>query len=250
MSELVKLLLQDLRARQNLRSMVGMLDSVASAYDVQDLVVAQFGPICGRKIALNTPKALEMAGIIEPIVGYIVGERTLPDQCSLRLSDYSELALEPEFVAVLGHDVPARRILHPAEVLDFVDRFSLGFKVLDRRRPAAGLHIPTYIANNVFNAGCVISDIALDPDRLVHGQYEIAFHGGGGVIMAGTKTAPQNPIEACAFIINHFTARNQKISAGETLLLGAHHPPLAVPRAGEYRFSLTSGEAVSLSISA
>lgn len=222
---------------------------LAQAYDLQDKVVLKLGATCGRKIAMNAPELMELAGISEPIVGQILGQEALGSGVALRLSDYAQLALEPEFAAVIGKDIPAGTVLDKSSLLRHVERFSMAFEVLDRRHDTGGMHAPSFVVNNVFNAGIVLSDAALDTTALDAGEYGAQFTAAGEVIISGDGTAPQNPLEACLFVINHFASRGAIVKAGEVILCGAHHPPIVIGVEGIYAFSLLSGEAVSLSIS-
>ncbi|MDR6266375.1 fumarylacetoacetate hydrolase family protein [Roseobacter sp. N2S] len=249
MENLVKELTDDILHKRDVRSMRDVIESLDEAYAIQDKVVANLGATCGRKIALNTAAQMEKAGINKPTAGVILGSGPIANRASLRISDYSELAIEPEFVALLSTDIPADTVVQPANLMAVVEKFTMGFEVLEKRNAPADLHAPTFIVNNVFNAGCVVSETGLDPDRLQKGDYDALFTAVEDVKVQGKGTAPQNPLEACAFVVNHFTARGENLRKGELILCGAHHPPLSIKKAGDYVFSLSSGEAVSLSIS-
>lgn len=243
-------LLEDIALGRDVRSVAGHVDDVAQAYDIQDKICAELGPVCGRKIAANAPALMEKAGIDKPIVGMITGQAAMVSGAELRISDFAQLALEPEFAAVVGEDVPAGTVLTTETLRGHVERFSLAFEVLDRRNDMHPLHGPTFIVNNVFNAGVILDDAALDINALEQGAYTAKFTAVGDVLVSGDNTAPQDPLAACAFVINHFTARGEDVKAGEVILCGAHHPPMVIDAAGTYTFSLSTGEEVNLSISA
>ena len=249
MENLVKELTDDILQRRDVRSMRGVLEQLEEAYAVQDALVPHLGPTCGRKIAMNTAAQMEKAGIDTPIAGVILGTGAIPNGATLRVSDYSELALEPEFVAVLSEDIQAGTAVDPADLMAVISHFCMGCDVLEKRNAPADFHAPTFIANNVFNGGCVVSDTTLDPEILQNGAYDALFKAAGEIKVQGKGTAPQNPLAACAFVINHFTARGQTLRKGELILCGAHHPPLSIVKTGDYVFSLSTGEAVNLSIS-
>lgn len=247
---LVQELVDDIALRRDVRSVAGIVDSMAQAYDIQDKIRPHLGNTCGRKIAVNAAAMMQAIGLDAPIVGHIIGAAPLASGVTLRRSDYAQLALEPEFAAVVGADVPAGTVLNAHTLRDYVERFSMAFEVLDRRNDVHPMHPPTFVVNNVFNAGVVLDDTALDVDALERGNYDAAFTAVGDVKVSGSNTAPQDPISACAFVINHFTARGEDVKAGEVILCGAHHPPMVIDAEGAYVFKLSSGEEVSLSISA
>jgi 2-oxo-3-hexenedioate decarboxylase len=246
---LIQDLADDIALGRPTRSVAGTIEDVAQAYDIQDELRSHLGVTCGRKIAMNAAPLMAVVGVSEPIVGHIVGEGALPDGTNLRISDYVELALEPEFAAVVGQDIPAGTVLTSETLRDYVSRFSMAFEILDRRSDEHPMHAPTFIVNNVFSAGVVLADAVLDMDALEKGTYEAKFTAAGEVLVSGSNTAPQDPIEACVFVLNHFTGRGETIKAGEVILCGAHHRPMVTGLEGTYEFSLSSGEAVSLSIS-
>lgn len=248
-ASLIHDLVDDIALGRAVRSVAGVLDDIEDAYDVQELLRPHLGPLCGRKIAANAPALMKAAGLNAPIVGLITGEEALPSGVELCLSDYAQLALEPEFAAVIGQDVPAETFLTTETLRDYVERFSMAFEVLDRRNDVHPMHGPTFVVNNVFNAGVVLSDAVLDLEKLDLGDCHATFTAVGKEVVSGVNSAPQNPLEACAFVINHFTARGESVKAGEVILCGAHHPPMVIGDEGKYVFTLESGEAVNLSIS-
>lgn len=248
--DLVQDLADDIAFGRDVRSVAGVVDDLGQAYDIQDELRPHLGATCGRKIAANAPALMQAAGLDAPIVGMITGRAARASGVELRLSEYAQLALEPEFAAVIGTDVPMGTVLDTASLRHYVDRFCIAFEVLDKRNDVHAMHGPTFVVNNVFNAGVVLDDAPLDVNALEQGAYFANFTAAGDVIVSGENTAPQNPIAACAFVVNHFTARGETVRAGEVILCGAHHPPMVIEAEGKYVFALSSGEEVSLSISA
>lgn len=246
---LAQLIAQDILELREIRALRDTVGSLDMAYDLQDEVVALLPDHCGRKIAMNSSSLMQLGGISEPIVGYVLGNGPISPSTGLSLSDYRELAIEPEFAAVIGQDIAAGTVLDPAQIGDVVERFSLSFEILDKRHDTFEMHPPSFVANNVFNAGVVLDEASLDLSELTAATYRASFTAAGQTVFDACGTAPQNPIEACAFVINHFTSRGQTIKAGEVVLCGAHHPPMVIEGAGEYVFSLSGSAQVSLSIS-
>ena len=245
---LIQDLAVDLALRRDVRSVFGEVDDLEDAYHIQDRLRPHLGAICGRKIAANSPALMTALDMDVPIVGLITGQITIPTRSELHLSDYAQLALEPEFAAVIGREVPPGTVLSTKILGDYVDRFSMAFEVLDCRNNMNSMHAPTFIVNNLFNAGVVLDHAAIDMDALDRKAFEATFKVGDKILFENENNAPQNPLEACAFVINHFTARGEAVKVGEVILCGAHHPPTIVGDEGCYVFTLCSGEEVSLSI--
>ena len=243
---LIQDLAGDFAFKRNVRSVSGQVEDLQIAYDIQDRLRPYIGKICGRKIAANAPALMNAAGLDTPIFGLIIGQEALLTESVLCISDYAQLVLEPEFAAVVGRNVPAGMVLSTEILSEYVDRFSMAFEVLDRRNDTQAMHGPTYVVNNVFNAGVVLDDAKLDLNVLEQGAYAANFTESNKILFSGENTAPQNPLEACVCVINHFTARGETVKSGEVVLCGAHHPPIVISAEGRYDFRLSSGEEVSL----
>lgn len=233
-----------LAGRAKAVSLVGRVDDLTAAYAVQDRLAGAVGPTCGWKIAANTPELMQAFGIPEPIVGRITGAAPLPSGAEIYLSDHDTLALEPEIVAVLAHDVTAP--LTDGDVADAVASFHAGFEILDLRGYADPPHGPSFVAYNVFNAG-----VAMAPDPLAAGARAGAatrFELGGEILLDGGNTAPQPPAQVVRFVVNKALSRGQLVTAGQVILCGTHHPPVRVSDPGLARFTV-DGSPVNLSIS-
>jgi len=105
--EIAELIAKDIAEKKTVRSLKGQVEDLAQAYDIQDKVTQSFPAICGRKIAMNAPALMQKAGVSEPIAGVITGGAALGSGAEFNPVDFAELAIEPEFAAVIGKDIPA-----------------------------------------------------------------------------------------------------------------------------------------------
>lgn len=224
-------------------SLEGRLDDLDAAYDLRDAVADGLGPVCGWKIALNGPGQVEQLGLPGPIVSRIVGEQPMASGVTLRRSAYRGLALEPELAVVMGREVTAP--LERTDMPGVVDRIHVAFEVLDRCGLGAVLHPPTFVANNIFNAGVVLGD-SISSDSLDGARGRFVFD--GEEQFDRSDSAPQHPYDAALHVINHVVGRDLPVARGAVILCGTHHPPLPVQVDAAAMFRVGDSE-VSLSIS-
>lgn len=210
----------------------------AAQFEMAPLVAAAKGGVGGRKIAWNAPALMRRFGMPHPGAGFVFADDICRGDATLKLGDYAEFMMEPEICAILAVDLaPRAGGWDRASAAEAVARFSVAFEFLDRRGCATD-HPASILANNVFNAG-LCHDVEggmrpadLDPTTL-HG----VVTKDGETLLDGVGTAPQHPLDAVAFLGNHFNAHGATPKAGEVLMLGSHMP--LTPVTGPGRFTWT-----------
>lgn len=214
-------LLEHLRAvasgAEPARLLEGALDDLGAAYALQDRLADEGGPFCGWKIALNHPDQMASLGLAEPIFGRVVGA-PLRTGAEVSLARFRGAAIEPEFAIVLGRDIdrpPSRAALRAA-----IGGMHAGFELLDRRGLAGGVHPPTFVANNVFNAGVVLGEAI--PLEEVEAGYASRYELDGETLMTREGSAPEPPLDALERVVAHVLSRGHKLPAGSVVLCGAH----------------------------
>ena len=81
------------------------------AYAVQDRVADALiargvrQPVCGYKIALNSPHLMDHFGVSEPVSGPLFSDQNHPSPADLKAADYHTLVIEPEIAAVIGRRI-------------------------------------------------------------------------------------------------------------------------------------------------
>ena len=191
---------------------------------------------------------MKMLELDLPIFGLITGQMALPTRCEVHLSDYAHLVLEPEFTTVIGREVPSSMVLSTKILGDYVDRFSMAFEALDCRNEMNSMHGPTFIVNNVLNAGVMLDNAAIDMVALDKKAFEASFTAVDDVMFENENNTLQNQLEACTFVISRFPERGEAVKIGEVILCGADHPPTIIGDEFCHVFTLSSGEGFSLSI--
>ena len=137
--------------------------SLEDAFEVQDKlaekVATSMGGIGGYKIAWNTDALMEAFGMPHPGMGYVFNRYIRPDGAEIALADFEDLLLEVEICAYLGADLAPGNRHTAASVREAVDRFTVGFEVLNRYKGAGDAKPFSILAHNVFNAGAVVGGL-------------------------------------------------------------------------------------------
>ncbi|MDH3737556.1 MAG: fumarylacetoacetate hydrolase family protein [Alphaproteobacteria bacterium] len=202
------------------------------AYTVQErlnaiLVERGRGRPIGYKIGCTTKVMQEYMNIHEPSFGEVFAPTVHRNTATLRHADYSEPGVEAEIAARLGTDLPASRAPYDRDsVADAVDACMASVELVDARYfDYRKLDTPTMVADNFFNAACVLADpvsewrgldlAAVQGRMTVNGE---EFGTGAGALIMG------HPLEALAWLANRLAERGRALKAGEFVTLGSVVP--------------------------
>lgn len=201
-------------------------EAYAMQEELQRLLVPERGPIAGYKIALTTPVMQQLMGIDHSIAGAIFEKRVYQSPATLRHGEYTRIAVECEIAMRLGEDLPARGTPYTKDdVTAAVSACVPSIELIedhacDQYRLVGGRGL---IANNAWNAGCVLGPALADWRRLdlaavtgvmaINGA-EIA-RGRGGDVMAG------HPLHALAWVANTVAARGRPLRRGMIVQTGS-----------------------------
>jgi len=202
---------------------------VAAGYRVQaalhdELVASGFGPSAGHKIGCTTPVMQRFLGIDHPCAGGVFSARVYREAAALRHAAFVRVGIECEIAVLLGADLPAReRPYTAAEVAAAVDACAAAIEIVDDRWvDHKRVATPTLIADDFFNAACVIGaprkfDTSLDLARL-RGAMSV----NGEEVGRGTGAdALGHPLNALAWLANDRARRGAGLRAGEFVLTGS-----------------------------
>jgi 2-keto-4-pentenoate hydratase len=201
----------------------------ASAYAVQDalherLTAAGWGSPTGHKIGCTTPVMQRFLSIPNPCAGGVFAPTVQHERGTFRHADFLHVGVECEVAVRLAHDLPAER--GPCDrraVAAAVGACMAAIEVVDDRyEDYRALDTPTLIADDFFNAGCVLGapaetwrelDLAALRGRMtIHGA-EVGTGHGGDIL--------GHPVAALAWLANALAARGRHLRAGEFVLLGS-----------------------------
>ncbi|MBK0326613.1 fumarylacetoacetate hydrolase family protein [Rhodobacteraceae bacterium F11138] len=206
--------------------------TVAQAYALQDAVVAALlnaghrMAIAGWKIAANSPQLLERFKLDEPATGRVFSDQSHQSPATLAASDYTEFAFEPEIAAIMKTTLePSKAPFTPADVRPAIARFVPAMELLDMRKTdMPNTHIPDAIAQNISNVGAVLGGPGVPPEALDTAQLRTTLTIDGRVEHDVTGAAPQNPVDAVAWLATHLSRRGLTLQAGQIVLCGTHSP--------------------------
>jgi len=201
----------------------------ARAYAVQDelhglLTAAGFGPVAGHKIGCTTKVMQEFLRIRNPCAGGVFASQVHRTPAAVRHADYVLPGVECEMVVRLNADLPAQHAPFDRQtVAAAVGEVMAGMEIVDDRYvDYKSLDTPTLIADDFFDAGCVLGEPvagwrALDLASLtgvtcVNG---VEVGRGRGADVMG------HPFEALAWLANTLARRGRSLRAGEFVFTGS-----------------------------
>ena len=201
----------------------------ASAYAVQDglhdeLGAAGRGTVAGHKIGCTTAVMQRFLNIGSPCAGGVFAPTVQHEHGRLRHSGFLHVGVECEIAVRLAHDLPAAAAPYErTSVARAIGACMAAIEVVDDRyEDYRALDAPTLIADDFFNAACVLGAPVENWDELdltsLAGRMRINGRevgtGKGGDILG-------HPLNALAWLANALAARGRSLSAGEFVLLGS-----------------------------
>jgi len=200
----------------------------AQAYAVQGelhrLLASELGAIAGHKIGCTTPVMQAFLNIPNPCAGGVFEKTVYASPARVRHADYLHVGVECEMVVRLGRDLPASAApFTRATVSDAVEAVVAGMEIVDDRYvDYKSMDTPTLIADDFFDAGCVLGTAVTDWRALdltmLTGVTSIngaeVGRGRGGDVMG-------HPFEALAWLANNLARRGQALRAGEFVFTGS-----------------------------
>ncbi|MDE0941609.1 MAG: fumarylacetoacetate hydrolase family protein [Alphaproteobacteria bacterium] len=200
-----------------------------AAYQVQDRLQAMWidagaGPIAGWKVALTSKVMQELLSVARPCEGAIFASRIHQGEVTMRHGDFVNIGVETEIAVRIAHDLPATHAPYDQDnirpgvaacmaAIEVVDDRAIDYKLVEA---------PQLIADNSFNAGCILGvdvtawqdlDLAALPGRmLING--EVVGEGVGGDALG-------HPLIPLAWLANNLNQRGTMLHAGDVVLTGS-----------------------------
>lgn len=199
-------------------------------YAIQDLVHTQLtdagsGAIVGHKVGCTTPVMQEYMQIDTPCAGGIFASTVAVGHHEMNAADYQTIGVECEIAVRLATDLDADAngtVSHDAAAQAIATCMAAIEIVEDRYEDYRSLATPVLIADDFFNAGCVLGDEFgdFDPHQLdtVTAVMEIngeSVGNGRGSDVLG------HPLASLCWLAEQRAATGQPLRAGEFVLLGS-----------------------------
>jgi 2-keto-4-pentenoate hydratase len=198
------------------------------AYRVQAEANAELAETLGRpigyKIGCTTPVMQKFLGIPNPCAGEVFEKTVLRGKGQVSRKAYRRLGIECELVIELAKDiVPGDAPLTLDKAGEFVGTVMAGIEIVDDRYlDYRALGVPSLIADNFFNAGCVLGEpvkdwreldlCAIKGRTLINGE-EVG-RGDGSMVLG-------HPLEALAWLANSRAKRGLRLERGRFVFLGS-----------------------------
>ncbi len=201
---------------------------LAAAYAVQSQLhtelASALGEIVGHKIGCTTEVMQRFLNISHPCAGGIYSKTVHQSGAAVRHSDFVRPGVECEIAVLLHKDLPATGRPYTKEtVADAVGALAAGIEIVDERyADFQSLGTPTLIADDFFDAGCVIGTPlrewrALEISALV-GRTLI----NGAEVGRGTaRDVMGHPFAALAWLANSLIDRGQYLQRDEFVFTGS-----------------------------
>jgi 2-keto-4-pentenoate hydratase len=222
------------QARRSRRRFAGLPEDcrpgdIAAAYAVQHalhrrLVAAGWGALAGHKIGCTTPVMQRFLRIDHPCAGGVFAPTVQHERGVFRHADFLHVGVECEIAVRLAQDLPAQGAPYGRSgVADTVGACMAAIEVVDDRyADYRALDTPTLVADDFFNAACVLGppvegwralELAALRGRMTVNGAEVGTGSGGDIL--------GDPLEALAWLANTLAFRGQRLNAGEFVLLGS-----------------------------
>ena len=204
--------------------------SIADGYALQAalnplLVKAGMGDMVGHKIGCTTPVMQAFVNINHPCAGRIFSRTVMRDHGMVPRRGFVKLGMECEIVVRLGRDLPPQATPYTREsVAEAVDEIMPGIELVDERyQDFHELGVPTLVADDFFNAGCVLGPARRDWRSLDLGALLGRTWINGVEVASGRGAAVLgHPFNALAWLAN---AQHEYglpgLKAGEFVMLGS-----------------------------
>jgi 2-keto-4-pentenoate hydratase len=210
----------------------------ATAYDIQDLVVATTcaasgDTIVGYKIAMTSPETMALAGAIEPAFGALTSSAVVTSPAAESLSDLYQPMIEAELVFIFDED------LTPAATEE---------EIVGRSRLVPAIEIPSARYRDWFGRMRVVdlvSDntatglLVVGPDSIAADQLALETivmrlrHDGQEVARGISAEVLGSPASAVAWLARRLAERGKTLRAGSLVSSGTFTMPVR-PDAGQY----------------
>lgn len=204
--------------------------TIAEGYSVQaevnyQLMAAGMGELVGHKIGCTTPVMQAFININHPCAGRIFSRTVMHGHGTVPSRGFIKPGVECEITVRLAQDLPPQATPYTKEtVARAVGEVMASIELVDERyQNLQSLGVPTLIADDFFNAGCVLGtptrnwrslDLASLQGRMWINDVEVAS--GSGAMVLG------HPLNALAWLAN---AQSQQamdgLKAGEFVMLGS-----------------------------
>ena len=217
-------------ARRRLPRLAGIA-TLEDGYAVQQRANAglerALGPRVGHKIGGTTAPMRAYINVPEPVGGEVFQTQLHPDGASVRRADFVRLGIETEIAVRLGGDLPPRPEPYDrAEIAQAVAALLPSIELVDDRyEDFATIGGPTLVADNAFDAGCVLGPEQARWQGLDLAALTARTWQDGAVVAEGlSDILLGHPLDALTWLANRRSRLGLGLAAGSFVSLGSITP--------------------------
>jgi|TARA_B110000483_G_scaffold243634_1_gene334684 2-oxo-3-hexenedioate decarboxylase/2-keto-4-pentenoate hydratase len=191
---------------------------------VNRLLESSLGPVVGHKIGCTTPVMQKFLGIPTPCAGQIFSRTVLRRHGVVPREGFRRIGVECEIVALISETIsPNDYCSLSFSPMDIIGSVMVGMEIVDDRYHSyESLGVPTLIADNFFNSGCVLGDAVTRWDTLdlsnlsgVTRVNGVALGKGRGAQIMGS------PLNALRWFVRSMMDRGLTVQKGQFVMLGS-----------------------------
>jgi 2-keto-4-pentenoate hydratase len=188
------------------------------------LEAAGLGALAGHKVGLTNKVMQQLIGIDHPLAGGIMANQVFRETASFRHKDFVRPGAETELCVRLARDLPPSAApFDRATVAAAVEGVMAAIEIVDDRyQDYRALGTPTVVADDVFNAGCVLGPVlrplaeidleAVASETAVNGRPVGQGHG---------RDLLGHPLDVLVWLADQRAREGTGLRAGQIALLGS-----------------------------
>jgi 2-oxo-3-hexenedioate decarboxylase/2-keto-4-pentenoate hydratase len=197
--------------------------AIQAALDAR-LSQAGLGPVVGHKVGCTNPRMQAYIGIPNPASGSIHQRMVKQLRGELRHDTFVRPGVECEIAVRLATTLsPSRAPYTRASVAEAVDSVMASFEIVDDRyKDFRSIGTPTLIADDFFDAGCVLGAPVVNWRKLDLAALKGTITINGKEVSSGVSHMVMgHPFESLAWLANDLARRGRGLKAGEFVLTGS-----------------------------
>jgi len=199
--------------------------SVEDAYEVQRRViaarVARGEQVVGYKVGCTSRAIRRQFGLTEPICGRVMAPHVFHGNTVLNWHDYVCCAVEPEFVFVIGKDLPDE-VEDDRQLVEAIESISPGIEIHNCKFWFGKPTFQELIASNGIHAGLVVGTEKVRPMGLDLDTEGVGLFKNGKLVASGIGAEILGgPLKSLRWLANHLIRRGEHLRAGQIVIPGS-----------------------------
>ena len=199
--------------------------SVEDAYEVQRSViaarVARGEKVVGYKVGCTSRAICRQFGLTEPICGRVMAPHVFHRNTVLNWHDYVCCAVEPEFVFMIGKDLPDE-VEEEEQLVEAIESVFPGIEVHNYKFWFGKPTLQELVASNGIHAALVIGTEQTLPSELDFEMEGVGLFKNGELVASGIGAEILGgPLKSLRWLANHLIRHGEHLRAGQIVIPGS-----------------------------